>query len=57
VLFADRAAPLAAVAYDEDRFLAAFLAAGLRRIRPARYGSWSGRESDVFQDIAILERG
>jgi SAM-dependent methyltransferase len=57
VLYADPASPLAAVAYDEDRFLAAFLAAGLRRIRPARYGNWSGRDSDVFQDIAILERG
>jgi SAM-dependent methyltransferase len=57
VLHADAAAPLAAVAYDEDRFLAAFLAAGLRRLRPARYGGWSGRASDVFQDIAILERG
>ena len=56
VLYADPAAPLAAVAYDEDRFLAAFLAAGLRRRRPARYGNWSGRAEPVFQDICILER-
>lgn len=57
VLFAEPSVPLAAVAYDEDRFLAAFLAAGLRRIRPARYGNWSGRPEPIFQDIAILGRG
>lgn len=57
VLYADPAAPLAAVAYDEDRLLAAFLAAGLRRRRPAVYGNWSGRTGRVFQDISILERG
>jgi SAM-dependent methyltransferase len=56
VLYADPAAPLAAVAYDEDRLLAAFLAAGLRRRRPARYGNWSGRPESVFQDISVLER-
>lgn len=56
VLYSDAAAPLAAVAYDEDRLLAAFLAAGLRRRRPALYGNWSGRDSPVFQDISILER-
>lgn len=56
LLYADPAAPLAAVAYDEDRLLAAFLAAGLRRRRQAVYGNWSGREGHVFQDISILER-
>lgn len=56
VLHADPAAPLAAVAYDEDRFLGAFLAAGLRRRRPARYGNWSGRTQPQFQDICIFER-
>lgn len=58
VLFADRAAPLAAVAFDEDALLAAFLAAGLRRRRPAAYGTWSGRKGGVsFQDICVFERG
>lgn len=55
-LFADPNAPLAAVAFDEDRFLAAFLAAGLRRRRPASYGHWSGRVGVTFQDICIFER-
>lgn len=58
VLYADPEAPLAAVAYDEDTLLAAFLGAGLRRRRPAAYGAWSGRKSGVsFQDICIFERG
>lgn len=58
VLFADPAAPLGAVAFDEDVLLAAFLAAGLRRRRPAVYGAWSGRASGVpFQDICVFERG
>lgn len=56
VLFADPAAPLAAVAFDEDRLLAAFLAAGLRRRRPAAYGHWSGRAGAAFQDICVFER-
>jgi SAM-dependent methyltransferase len=58
VLSADPAAPLAAVAFDEDALLAAFLAAGLRRRRPAAYGTWSGRKGGVsFQDICVFERG
>lgn len=58
VLFADPAAPLGAVAFDEDVLLAAFLAAGLRRRRPAAYGTWSGRGSGVsFQDICVFEHG
>ncbi len=56
VLFADADAPTAAVAFDEDHLLAAFLAAGLRRRRPAAYGSWSGRDSATFQDICVFER-
>jgi hypothetical protein len=47
--------PPAAVAYDEDFLLATFFKAGLRRKRPAVYGSWSGRMSESFQDISILE--
>nr|WP_232818532.1 hypothetical protein [Elioraea thermophila] len=58
VLHADADAPLAAVAFDEDALLAAFLAAGLRRRRPAAYGTWSGRRGGVsFQDICVFERG
>ena len=47
----------AAVAYDEDAFLAAFLAAGLRRRQSAIYGSWSGRKGGgpSFQDICVLD--
>ena len=52
---ADAAAPLAAVAFDEDHFLEKFLRYGRRRLRPARYGHWSGRAAPVFQDINILE--
>lgn len=56
VLYADPEAPLAAVAYDEDTLLAAFLAAGLRRRNPAAYGHWSGRQGASFQDINVFER-
>lgn len=57
MVVADAAAPLAAVAFDEDFLLARFLAAGLRRARPAAYGHWSGRTAANFQDICIFERG
>lgn len=58
ILYADPEAPLAAVAYDEDLLLARFLEAGLRRRRPAAYGSWSGRDHGVsFQDICVFEHG
>jgi SAM-dependent methyltransferase len=57
LLYADPAAPLAAVAYDEDTLLAAFLAAGLRRRPGAAYGHWSGRTGTSFQDISVFERG
>jgi SAM-dependent methyltransferase len=53
----DPATPLAASAFDEDFFLAAFLRAGLRRKRPAAYGHWSGRPAEIFQDVCIFERG
>jgi SAM-dependent methyltransferase len=49
------AAPMAAVAYDEDFLLEKFLRFGLRRVRPPIYGCWSGRPSAVFQDICIFE--
>lgn len=57
VLYADRAAPLAAVAYDEDALLATFLEAGLRRRPGAAYGHWSGRNGLSFQDICVFEKG
>jgi SAM-dependent methyltransferase len=57
-LHADPKAPLAAIAFDEDLLLARFLEAGLRRRRPAAYGTWSGREHGVsFQDICVFEHG
>jgi SAM-dependent methyltransferase len=58
VLHADPEAPLAAIAFDEDLLLARFLEAGLKRKRPAAYGTWSGREHGLsFQDICIFEHG
>jgi SAM-dependent methyltransferase len=56
-IHADPTAPTAAVAFDEDYLLAMFLAAGLKRSRPAIYGRWSGRTTpgDSFQDINVLE--
>ncbi|HEY0523130.1 MAG TPA: methyltransferase domain-containing protein [Stellaceae bacterium] len=55
VFYAYPEQPTAAVAFDEDFFLASFLAAGLRRKRPAVYGHWSGRRTPVFQDICVLD--
>ncbi len=52
---ADPAAPLAAVAFDEDHFLEKFLRFGRWRLRPALYGHWSGRAAPVFQDISVFE--
>jgi SAM-dependent methyltransferase len=54
-VYADPAAPMAAVAFDEDFLLEKFLRCNLRRHRPALYGCWSGRPSGVFQDICIFE--
>jgi len=53
----DPTAPLAGVAFDEDVLLEKFLRHGLRRVRPAQYGHWSGRDAAPFQDICIFERG
>ena len=52
---ADPAAPMAAVAFDEDYLLEKFWRFNRKRLRPAIYGGWSGRPSDVFQDICIFE--
>jgi SAM-dependent methyltransferase len=54
-LYADPAAPMAAVAFDENFLLEKFLRFGLRRRRRAVYGCWSGRPSAVFQDICVFE--
>ncbi len=51
----DPAAPMAAVAFDEDYLVEKFLRFGLRRLRKPIYGCWSGRPSAVFQDICIFE--
>ena len=48
VLHADPDAPLAAVAYDEDALLAAFLEAGQRRRPGAAYGHWSGAQRPLL---------
>jgi SAM-dependent methyltransferase len=53
--YADRGAPLAAIAFDEDHFLEKFLRFERRRRRPPVYGSWSGRRSASFQDICVFE--
>jgi SAM-dependent methyltransferase len=54
-LYADPAAPMAAVGFDENFLLEKFLRFRLKRLRPAVYGCWSGRSSNVFQDICIFE--
>jgi SAM-dependent methyltransferase len=54
--YADPAAPLAAIAFDEDHLVEKFLRFGLRRRGPVLYGHWSGRPSPVFQDINVFER-
>ena len=55
IRFADLAAPLAAVCFDEDFLVEKFLRAGLHRKRPTRYGTWSGRPGVSFQDIMVFE--
>ncbi|MBK1661755.1 class I SAM-dependent methyltransferase [Paracraurococcus ruber] len=56
VLVAHPDAPLAAIAFEEDLLLGTLLGAGLRRRRPAAYGTWSGREGGTgFQDICVFE--
>lgn len=54
---ADPSHPGTAVAYDEDFLLSIFLGSGLKRTRPAVYGSWSGRATPgpSFQDINVFE--
>ena len=56
VFFANPAAPLAAVAFDEDAFLEKFLRHGLHRREPTQYGHWSGRDTPAFQDLCVFAR-
>lgn len=55
VSHADPAAPLGAVAFDEDFLVEKFLRFGRTRRNSTIYGCWSGRPSAVFQDICIFE--
>ena len=54
--YANPEAPLAAVAYDEDVLLDMFLRYRLHCRIPTQYGSWSGHDSDHFQDICVFEK-
>jgi SAM-dependent methyltransferase len=56
-IYEGNAAPLAAVAFDEDVLVEKFLRHGLRRRLPVEYGHWSGRAPASFQDICIFEKG
>ncbi|HVJ54319.1 MAG TPA: class I SAM-dependent methyltransferase [Aliidongia sp.] len=53
---ADPAYPSAAVAQTEDFILHAFGQAGLHPGGPIRYGAWSGRSSDIYQDIILFQK-
>ncbi len=49
--------PDAACAYDEDYIRGLYAANGMAIIDPIRYGSWSGRTTDVgYQDIIVSEK-
>jgi SAM-dependent methyltransferase len=54
---ADRAHPMAAVAFDADWFLGTARMHGLQLLRPIAFGHWSGRVAENFQDICIFQRG
>lgn len=54
---ADRAHPMAAVAFDADWLLGTARAQGLHLQRPIAFGHWSGRVAENFQDICVLQRG
>lgn len=53
---ADPEHPSAAIAQDEGFVLGAFKAAGLHPCCPIRYGAWSGRPSDTYQDIVVFQK-
>jgi SAM-dependent methyltransferase len=51
---ADKAQPMAAVAFDADWFLGVARARGLVLQRPIAFGHWSGRTAENFQDICVF---
>jgi SAM-dependent methyltransferase len=53
---ADRAHPMAAVAFDQDWLLKTVREAGLTLSRPIAFGHWSGRVAENFQDICVFQR-
>ncbi|MBI2254620.1 MAG: class I SAM-dependent methyltransferase [Proteobacteria bacterium] len=53
---ADRAHPMAAVAFDQDWLLTTARGAGLTLQRPIAYGHWSGRIAENFQDVCVFQR-
>lgn len=53
---ADRAHPMAAVAFDADWFLGTARNHGLHLLRPIAFGHWSGRVAENFQDICVFGR-
>ncbi len=53
---ADPAHPSAAVAQDEGFVLAAFGAAGFLPAVRVRYGAWSGRHAETYQDIVVFQK-
>lgn len=53
---ADKAHPMAAVAFEQDWLLGAARQAGLTLARPIAFGHWSGRTAENFQDICVFQR-
>ena len=52
---ADRAHPMAAVAYENDWLLSTAKARGLQLSRPIAFGHWSGRSAENYQDICVFQ--
>lgn len=53
---ADKAHPMAAVAFEAHWFLSTARAQGLQLQRPIAFGHWSGRVAENFQDICVFQR-
>ena len=52
---ADRAHPMAAVAYENGWLLSTAKARGLQLSRPIAFGHWSGRSAENYQDICVFQ--
>ncbi len=52
---ADRAHPMAAVAYEHDWLMQTAHEAGFGLARPIAFGHWSGRSAENFQDICVFQ--